>query len=139
MSNRQIEIQNFKSQGGWTIWSLIFVLGTIGFFAYVGMKLVPMYSENQNIVNAMERSVANADLRRVTRGSVIIAMEKQLYLDGADEIVDYKKAMTITRDTKSFKMVVDYERTVPLFANISILASFTPILECDLGGKCEKK
>lgn len=139
MNIKKIKMKTFKSQAGWTIWSLIFTLGTIGFFAYVGMKMVPMYSENNNITNAMERSLDNVDVRRVTRSKIINAMEKQLYLDGADEIVDYKKALTITRTNSQFKMVLDYERTVPLFANISILATFTPVLECDLSGSCEKK
>ena len=84
--NKKTKMRNIKSQAGWTIWSLIFVLGTVGFFAYVGMKLVPMYNENQNIVNAMQRSIDSTDLRRVTRTQIIKSMEKQLYLDGADEI-----------------------------------------------------
>lgn len=137
--NNNIKMQNFKSQAGWTIWSLIFTLGTIGFFAYVGMKLVPVYSENQNIVNAMQRSIENQDLRRVTRGKIIQAMEKQLYLDGADELIDYKEALKVTRNRTELNIVLDYERKIPLFANISLVASFNPSLECDLGGSCEKK
>ncbi len=132
-------IKNFKSQAGWTIWSLIFTLGTIGFFAYVGMKLVPMYNENQNIVNAMERSLENANLAKISRRDIINSMEKQLQIDGDDNIIDYKKALKVSRDRTTFKISLDYDRVVPLVANISVLAEFTPALECDLGGKCDKK
>ena len=140
MNITKAKMKNFKSQAGWTIWGLIFVLGTVGFFSYVGIRLVPMFSENQSIANAMERSVQDENLSRITRNKIINTMENQLYLDGAHDIVDYKKAMTVTRTSGQLKIVLDYQRTVPLFANISILATFTPTLECRLSsGECEKK
>ncbi len=34
-----------RTQSGMTLIGFIVVLGVVGLFAYIGMKLVPMYSE----------------------------------------------------------------------------------------------
>jgi len=127
---------NIKRQQGWTMWSLLFVLGVLMLFAYVGMQLVPVYGANGNIVNAMERSVDNKDLRKITRAEIIRSMNSQLYLDGTHELLDYKNDLKVSRNRNKFIVQVSYERKVPLFFNISVAADFKPKLECGLSGSC---
>lgn len=130
---------NINRQGGWTFWSLIFTLGVLAFFSYIGMQLVPVYSANNNIENAMVQSVEGADLRTIGRGQIITKMNKQLYLDGTYELLDYKKDLDVKRSRNKFTLQIKYERRVPVAGNINIVVSFDPIVECDLSGKCVKK
>ncbi len=129
-------LSNIKRQGGWTFWSLMFTLSVLSFFSYVGMQLVPIYSSNSNVVNAMELSVEGANLRSVGRSQIISAMNKQLYLDGSHKLLNFKEDLVVKRSRKLLTVQVNYDRQVPLFGNISILASFSPKVECNFSGKC---
>lgn len=131
-------MQNIKSQGGWTFWSMMFTLGVLGFFAYVGMQLVPVYSANSNVKNAMKVSLKNIDVRKATRSQVIKGVKAQLYLDGGSKFIDYKNDLEVVRDRNKLTVSINYQRIVPLFSNISILADFNPILECSLNGGCKE-
>ncbi len=133
---RAAGFSDIKRQQGWTLWSLLFVLGVLLFFAYVGMQLVPVYGANGNIVNAMERSVDGQDLRRITRAEIIRKMNSQLYLDGTHQLLDYKNDLKVSRNRNKFVLQVNYERKIPLFFNISVAADFEPRLECSLSGQC---
>lgn len=129
---------NIKRQGGWSFWSLVFTLTVVVFFSYVGMQLVPIYSDNSNIENAMERSIDGADLRKIGRAQIIKKMNQQLYLDGSHTLLNFKQDLIIKRSRKLFTLQVIYERRVPIVGNIDILVSFSPKFECSLSGKCQK-
>jgi len=130
---------NIKRQGGWTFWSLSFTLGVLAFFSYVGMQLVPVYSANSNIENAMKISVEGVDLRKVRRGQIIEKMRGQLYLDGTHKLLNFKDDLVIKRSRSLFTLQIAYERRVPIAGNISLVTSFNPTLECNFSGVCTKK
>ena len=132
-------LTNIKRQGGWTFWSLTFTLSVIAFFSFIGMQLVPIYSANANIQNAMELSVEGADLRTIGRAAIIRDMNKQLYLDGTNELLDYKEDLDVKRSRDKFTLQVTYERRFQVVGNINVMVSFDPIVECDLSGSCSKK
>lgn len=134
---RKRQPQNFGKQQGWTFWSLAFVLGVIVFFAFIGMQLVPVFSANENVRNAMARSLEDANLRTITRGKVLRKISDQLYLDGSHELLDYKKDIKMSRSRDSFTLIADYAREIPLFFNLSLKAKFDTTIECDLDGNCE--
>src|SRR5690606_29400270 len=59
-----------NSQRGITLLGFIIVLAVVGLFAYVGMKLFPMYSEYYSVRSAMkglanEPGIANTDPRKI--------------------------------------------------------------------------
>jgi len=129
-------LMNIKRQGGWTFWSLTFTLGTLGFFAYIGMQLVPIYTVNGNIENAMQISIDGVNLRSVGRAEIIKKMDKQLYLDGSHKLLNYKEDLVIKRSSSLFTLQINYERRVPIVGNLSIIADFNPIVECSFTGQC---
>lgn len=137
-TTRQKPMVRFSRQAGWTFWSLAFTMGVIMFFAYVGMQLVPVYSTNQNIKNAMVVAVEGSDLRKVSRGQIIERMNRQLYMDSSHEVLDYKNDLKVKRSRNQFTVEAIYEAKVPLFSNISVTVDFNPKIECDLNGRCEK-
>jgi len=140
LKNEIRSFPNIECQGGWTFWSLGFTLLVIGFFAYVGMQLVPIYSTNANLENAMTRSLDSAqNLRNVKRAQIVNQINKQLSLDGSYSEIDLNNNLELKRSRSKLIMQVKYERTVPLFSNISVLASFNPKFECDFNGNCEKQ
>lgn len=125
-------VKNIYRQGGWTFWSLLFVLLVILFFAYIGMQLVPVYAANQNVKNAMQISLKETDLRRVTRAQIIRKMDAQLYLDGSHKMLNYKTDLKVRRSQKQFIVETNYRREIPLFWNLSLVASFNNVEERSL-------
>lgn len=116
---------NGSRQQGWTIWSLLFSIAVVMFFAYVGMKLVPVYSSNNNIKNAMEVAFENSgSVRSLQRSEYINKLNRQLYLDGTHKLIDFKKELTFTKAKNNVTARVDYFREVPLFFNISLKVDF---------------
>ncbi len=131
--------KNINRQGGWTFWSLTLTLAVIMFFAYVIIQLIPVYSANGNVVNAMELSVKDVDLQGVTRREIIRKLDDQLYLDGSHELLNYKEDIAISRNKEKVVLQANYQRKIPMFFNIKILVEFTPEIECTLDGQCTTK
>lgn len=126
------ELKTIKKQGGWTFWSLLFTLGVILFFAYIGMQLVPVYTTNSSVTNAMKQTVDELDLYKATRRGIISKMNNQLYLDGNDEVLNYKTDLKVKRSKTNFVLSTTYDREIPLFFNISMLVKFDNVIERDL-------
>lgn len=123
---------NFNKQQGWTMWSLMIVLGLFVLFAYIGLQLFPIYTTNSRVVNSMEVAVDNTPVTKITRANIIRTMNNQLYLDGADTLLDYKKDLEIKRSQREIILQVNYESRVHLFFNLSLVASFNNEVKRDL-------
>ncbi|MEO6263523.1 MAG: DUF4845 domain-containing protein, partial [Luteimonas sp.] len=59
-----------RTQSGMTLLGFVIVLGVAGLFAYVGMKLIPMYSEYYSVKQALkglavEPGIANRDPAKI--------------------------------------------------------------------------
>ncbi len=131
-------LPNISRQAGWTFWSLAFTLGVLSFVAYVGMQMVPIYSTNENIENAMQQSLEGQNLKTVRRADILAKMSRQLMLDGAEQAVDFKKELVMQRTRSLFILELEYQRTIPIFGNVSILVNFHPRFECPFNGACDK-
>ena len=126
------QLKNIKRQGSWTFWSLLFVLLVVLFFAYVGMQLVPIFSENENVKNAMQLAIDNVDPQKGTRQQVIRKLQDQLYLDGSHYLLDYKTDLKVSRSRKQFIIETHYRREIPLFFNVGVFANFDNVVEKNL-------
>jgi len=72
----------------------------------------------------MQIALDNVGFQSISRSVVIRTMQKQLYLDGSDEMIDYKDALKIKRDKTGIVMTVNYQREVPIIANVSLVVKF---------------
>lgn len=126
------EFKSIKSQKGWTFWSLLFTLGVILFVAYIAMQLVPVYTNNSSVTSAMNQTLDEVDLYKATRRGIIIKMRDQLYVDGNDDLLNYKTDLKVKRSKTDFVLSTTYDREIPLFFNISMLVKFDNVVERDL-------
>ncbi len=131
---KETNLKSLQYQTGATFWSMCFVLAVLGLFAYVGMQLVPIYNVNSNVKNAMKLTLDDSeiDLKTATRSQIEDRMDKQLYLDGSHNVLNYKNDVKIRRSDKKFMLETNYTRIVPLFFNLSLMAEFNNVVERDL-------
>jgi len=130
----EMNLKSLQYQRGATFWSMCFVLAVLGLFAYVGMQLVPIYTVNSNVKNAMNLTLDDSeiDLQAATRSQIEERMDKQLYLDGSHNVLNYKKDLKIRRSDQKFILETSYTRIVPLFFNLSLMAEFNNVVEREL-------
>ena len=111
-----------RTQRGMTLISFIIVLAVVGVFVYMGMKLIPMYSEYYAVKRALaamksDPSMANADPARVRD-----FFFRKLYVSYADNVK--KEHLKVERRDSGYLMTVDYEIRKPLIYNLDIVGKF---------------
>ena len=111
-----------RNQSGLTFIGFVIVLAVAGIFIYVGMKLVPMYTEFYSVKKALA-SLANEDgIANKSAGQVEELFFKRLYMSYALNVKhDHVK---VERRETSWIVIVDYENRRPLIANLDVVGKF---------------
>jgi hypothetical protein len=112
-----------RTQRGMTLIGFIIVLGVIGLFAYIGMKLVPMYSEYYAVKGALkglkqEPGIANRDPAKIRD-----LFFRRLYISYSENVK--QENVTIERADGGWLMSVDYEVRKPMIANLDVVGKFS--------------
>ena len=111
-----------RTQGGMTLIGFVIVLGVIGFFAYISMKLVPMYSEYYAVKQALkglqqEPGIGNRDPARIQD-----LFFRRLYISYAENVKP--ENVSLERVDGGWEMSVDYEVRKPLMGNLDVVGKF---------------
>jgi hypothetical protein len=112
-----------RTQSGMTLIGFIIVLGVVGLFAYIGMKLVPMYSEYYAVKQALkglqqEPGIANRD-----PGKIQDLFFRRLYISYAENV--QPENVKIKRIDRGWQMDVNYEVRKPIIGNLDVVGKFT--------------
>jgi len=111
-----------NSQRGITLLGFIIVLAVVGLFAYVGMKLFPMYSEYYSVRSAMkglanEPGIGNTDPRKIQD-----LFFRRLYISYSENVKP--EHVKIKRVGTGWQMDVKYEVRKPLIGNLDVVGKF---------------
>lgn len=121
-----------SKQKGASMWTLIFTSALVVLFALITMKLVPAYLENNKVIHALESLAETPGAAQMSFGQVMQKIDNTLYIDLAEDLLDLKEALTISK-TKSTKVfTISYERVIPMAYNISALLDFENSVEVPL-------
>jgi hypothetical protein len=111
-----------RNQSGLTFIGFVIALAVAGLFIYVGMKLVPMYTEFYSLKKALA-SLANEDgVANKSAGQVEELLFKRLYRSYALNIKH--DDVKVERRETSWIVIVDYENRRPLIANLDVVGKF---------------
>ena len=111
-----------RTESGMTLIGFIIVLGVVGVFIYMGMKVIPMYSEYFAVKQALkqmsqESGVSQQDPKRIKDNFFA-----RLYVSYADNVKP--SDVKLARKDAGYVMTVDYEVRRPLIANFDIVGHF---------------
>jgi hypothetical protein len=120
-----------RVQRGITFIGFILMLLVAGCFAYVGMLLVPMYTEYYSVVSALKR-VANEPGVETMDPARIHNLIGRGFNVSYVETID-SKDVKIVKDTTGMRFVVDYEVRKHVVYNIDLVGNFQKTI--DVGGK----
>lgn len=119
-----------NKQRGMTLISWLLVLGLIGFFALLAMRLIPMYQEYygvMQIAKSMETEIKNNQLTKQQVMTLLMKRFNTGYISSVDkddiELIRGKNNVHVSR------IIIDYEERVPFIAHIDLVGHF--IVEAD--------
>jgi hypothetical protein len=120
-------MQNPKRQAGMSMWSLLFVLGTLAFFFFLFIRLFSPYMDDFKVKTALESLARQPDAGSMTVPAIQEAIRKRLEIDSADSFD--LSALTVEAKGKIKIIRIRYESVVPMAFNISALLSFDHAVE----------
>jgi len=111
-----------------TMWSLLFVLGTLAFFLFLTFKLLPPYLGDMKIRGALESLSRQSDAGSMSVPEISEALRKRLEIDSADDF-DLANSLTVTARGKNKVIRINYESVTPMLFNVSALLTFDHSIE----------
>jgi len=113
-----------KYTRGITLIGFLMLMAVVGFFAYMAMRLIPMYSEYMGVVKSMQQikeepGAANMSPEQIRR-KLGVAFDMQYIESGAIP----PESIMVKREGGKSSLQIRYERRVPFVYNLELLATF---------------
>jgi hypothetical protein len=112
-----------RMQSGMTLIGFVMVLAVVGLFAYVGMKLLPMYSEFYAVKSALKGLSAEPGIADQDPAKIQDLFFRRLYISYAENVKP--EDVKIKRVDAGWQMDVNYEVRKPIIANLDVVGKFT--------------
>ena len=112
-----------RMQSGMTLIGFVIVLAVVGLFAYVGMKLIPMYSEYYSVKQALKGLAEEPGIADQDPAKIQDLFFRRLYISYAENVKP--EHVKITRIDAGWKMDVNYEARKPIIGNLDVVGKFS--------------
>lgn len=111
-----------RTQSGITLLGFIIVLAVVGLFAYIGMKLFPMYSEFYSVKSALKGLASEPGIGNTDPAKIQDLFFRRLYISYSENVK--KENVKIKRVDNGWQMDVSYEVRKPVIANLDVVGKF---------------
>lgn len=111
-----------RTQRGITLLGFIIVLAVVGFFAYIGMKLFPMYSEYYSVKSALKGLANESGVVASDPSRIQDLFFRRLYISYSENVKP--KDVKIRRADNGWQIDVQYEVRRPLIGNLDVVGRF---------------
>lgn len=124
-----------RTQKGITLIGFLVVLAVAGFFAYVGMKLFPMYSEFYSVKSALRGLANEPGIATQDPAKIQDLFFRRLYISYSDNVKP--ENVKLSRNDRGWKMEVNYEVRKPMLYNIDVVGKFNAVQELTRTGDAD--
>ncbi len=114
-----------RGQQGLTLISFVIVMIVVGFFAYIAMRVIPMYSEFASIKKALDATVQDPAINTADEHKIRDMISRHFEVSYIDA-VDYRE-VKIKRTPTGVSLGVKYDASKPFFYNIDLVGHFEHI------------
>lgn len=121
-------------QRGITLIGFVIVLAVAGFFAFMAMKLVPIYQEYMSVVSAMKALQDEPGIVNMSPLKIRDLLSRRFDISYVDSVKP--ENIKITR-ADGYLLQIKYEVRKPFMYNIDIVASFDRTVELKSGGSID--
>jgi len=123
------------AQQGLTLIGFLIVHAIAGLFAYIGMKLFPMYQEFYSVKSALKGLASQPSIAGERPEKIQDLFFRRLYINYSENVKP--ENVKLTRIDKGWKMDVKYEVRKPLIYNLDVVGKFDATQELVRGGTLE--
>lgn len=116
-----------KTQRGMTLIGWVLVLGLIGYFVLMAMRLVPGYLEYMTVSKTIESLKSENGITSMPVPEIRKLIQKRFDVNDVTSITP--KDVQITRKQGRLVIGTDYEVRKPMFGNIDIVTRFNKHVE----------
>ncbi len=124
-----------RTQSGITLIGFLVVLAVAGFFAYVGMKLFPMYQEFYSVKSALKGLSNEPGIATKDPAKIQDLFFRRLYINYSDNVKP--ENVKLSRSDRGWKMEVNYEVRKPMIYNIDVVGKFDAVQELTRTGDAD--
>ncbi len=129
-----------NKQKGVTFLGFLIVCGLMIFFAYLGMRLWPVYNEKIKIDGALETVAARPDIATLSKNKIGDYILGSFAVEDVDQFAtlkDMKDVFSVKKIKGKKKRIVRmaYEIRRPLFSNLDVIMKYDKSLEIDGTGR----
>jgi hypothetical protein len=110
------------AQGGMTLTSFLVVLAVVGFAAYLGMKLFPMYQEYYAVRTATKSLASEPGVGDMDPSKIQDMFFKRLYISYSESVKP--ENVKFERIDSGWNMKVNYEVRRSLVGNLDVVGVF---------------
>lgn len=111
-----------RSESGMTLLGFVVVLAVVGFFAFVAMRLFPMYQEYYSVRSAMKGLAAEPGIGSQDPARIQDLFFRRLYINYSENVK--KEHVKLRRTDNGWEMNVQYEVRRPLVGNLDVVGRF---------------
>lgn len=123
---------SLKRQRGLGWFGLLFVFGTIAFFAIIVVKVGPLYLNQGNVIKVVKGVADNPDYANAPPSEIRKTLERRWDIDYINHLDD--KDVKIKRGPQGRMLSYDYEAKVNLFYNVWVVVKFKDDFPMKPGG-----
>lgn len=116
-------LMKIRKQGGLTLVGFLIVLSVVLFFAYAGMRVVPMYLEYHALGNAMDLLKEDPGSSSMTPSQIKNKIQMSLWASYASDNIK-PSDIRISKKSDGVNVRVAYEVRKPFLGNIDIIGKF---------------
>ena len=113
---------NRAIQKGITLIGFVFILIVLGFFAYLGMRIIPMYIEYFSVVKSIKHVASQPGIGTAGEHKIRDLLSREFDIGYVDSIQD--KDVKIKQMPGVIELTVDYEVRKPGAYNIDLVGHF---------------
>lgn len=124
---------NKQKQSGMSLVGFIVVLGVVGVFIYMGMKVIPMYSQYASVKKALDGLARESGMSDNPPEKIKDLFFRRIDVDYVDAVKP--ENVKIKRKDAGWLMTVEYEARRPLIANLDIVGRFNAEREIKRGAE----
>jgi hypothetical protein len=120
-------------QKGITMIGFVILLCVVGFFAFAGMKLLPVYTEYFGVVKAMKSLQTEPNIETRSLDELRRMLNVQFDLQYVNENNVPPKAIQLITQNGQRSLRIAYDRDVPFLYNIDLLVHFDKSVDLSRG------
>jgi hypothetical protein len=120
---------------GITLIGFVMLLCVLGFFAYLAMRLVPMYVEYFGVLKAMEQLRQEPGAAQRSLPEVRAQLSLKFNTQYVDETSVTPQSISLKREGGAATLRIAYEKRVPFLYNIDLVGKFDKSLNLSGAGE----